>query len=355
MRIIAIANQKGGCGKTTTAVNLSACLAKNQKKVLLIDLDPQAHTTLGLGIEREISIYDVLSKITKQKKKLEEIIVNIEENLDLAPSDIILSTLEQELVDEIGRESLLSETLGDLKRNYDYILIDCPPNLGILTINAIRAADKVIVPVETSRFSLAGLEHLIEIINLIRDRLSHPVEYQILVTIFDSRLRHSFKVLERIRENFGDKCLKTLIHTNVSLKEAQLTGCHILSYDRYSRGAKDYLSLSKELIRQEEIVLEEKLKEILKVQLPKLREVTFQILAPQAKEVYLVGDFNNWIISQDSKLQKREEGVWFKSLSLNPGRYKYRFVIDGNWQIDSQNPNTEPNPYGGLDSLLVID
>lgn len=354
MRIIAIANQKGGCGKTTTAINLSACLAVNGRKVLLIDLDPQAHTTLGLRIERKITIYDVLSKITKQKASLNEIIVNIEENFDLAPSDIILSTLEQEMADEIGRESLLFDILKGLERDYDYILIDCPPNLGLLTINAIRAADSAIIPVETSRFSLVGLNHLIEIINLIRDRLSHAVEYQILVTIFDSRLRHSFKVLEEIRENFKDKLFKTMIHINVSLKEAQLAGSHILNYDKYCRGAKDYFSLAKELIARE-IPLEERLKEILKEELPKLKEVVFQILAPEAKEVYLAGDFNNWSLNEDSKLQKREEGVWFKRLSLNSGRYRYRFVIDGNWQRDLQNPNTEPNPFGGLNSLLIID
>lgn len=354
MQVIAVANQKGGCGKTTTTINLGACLALSRRGVLLIDLDPQAHASLGLGIEAKRTVYDVLSKITAQKLSLDEVIVKIEDNFDLAPSNIILSTLEQEMADEIGRESLLSDTIKNLKRNYDYILIDCPPNLGLLTINAIRAADRVIIPVETSRFSLIGVSHLIEIINLIKERLSHPVDYQILVTIFDSRLRHSFKVLEKIKEKFKDKLFQTLIHTNVSLKEAQLSGQHIINYDKYCRGTKDYFSFSRELISQEEPILEEKLEEILKAELPKLKEVVFQILVPEAKEVYLAGDFNNWTLDEESKLQRREDGAWFKKMSLNSGRYRYRFVIDGIWENDPSNPNTESNPFGELDSLLIV-
>lgn len=141
MSIIAITNQKGGCGKTTTAINLAASLAVNNKKVLLIDLDPQAHATLGLNVKNEITIYDVLSKLTTRKVRIQDIIKNVSANFDIAASNIVLSTLEQELAGEISRESRLWETLSNFKSDYDYILIDCPPNLGILTINAIRAAE----------------------------------------------------------------------------------------------------------------------------------------------------------------------------------------------------------------------
>ena len=358
MRIIAITNQKGGCGKTTTAVNLAASFAFNQRKVLLIDLDPQAHATLGLNIKPETSIYNVLSKITPHKLDLSSIIQKVNENFDLAPSSIILSTLEQELAGEIGRESRLWEVLNNFNANYDYILIDCPPNLGILTINAIRCANEVIIPVEASRFSLEGLNQLLEIINLIRERLNHPIDYRVLVVNFDSRLQYSFKILEKIKENFSQKLFSTIIHVNVKLKEAQNEGKDILNYDKYSRGAKDYFSLAREIISQEAPIpqkIEARMEELIQQELPKLKEseVLFSLFAPEAKEVYLVGDFNHWQLSNEYRMQL-EEGNWRKNLRLNPGRYQYRFVVDGNWIEDPNNPNKEINPYGQMNSCLEV-
>ena len=195
MRIISITNQKGGCGKTTTAVNLAASLAGNERRVLLIDFDPQAHATVGLNIQAKLNIYNCLSKLTLQRAALQDIIVNVNDNFDLAPSNIILTTLEQELANEISRENYLRETLNTLKNDYDYIIIDCPPNLGILTVNAICACSEVIIPVEPSRFSVEGLTRVIDIIELIKSRLNHPVDYSVLVTIFDSRLKYAFKIL----------------------------------------------------------------------------------------------------------------------------------------------------------------
>ncbi len=358
MRIISIANQKGGCGKTTTAVNLAASLAANARRVLLIDLDPQSHATLGLNIQSDLSIYNVLSKLTHQKAKLADIIQHIGANFDIAPSGIVLSTLEQELAGEIGRESRLWEVLDSIKDNYDYILIDCPPSLGILTINAIRASDEIIIPVEASRFSLEGLSQITEIINLIRDRLKHVVDYRILVINFDSRLQHSFKILNKVKAAFPNRMFSTIIHVNVKLKEAQNEGRHILSYDKYCRGAKDYFSLSREVITQEATPLDmpklrEKMEEILKEELPRFLETIFSVSAPGAGEVYVAGDFNGWQLDHKSRMEQHN-GAWTKKLRLAPGQHHYRFVIDGKWTEDPANPHKEVNPYGEMDSLVEV-
>jgi chromosome partitioning protein len=358
MRIISITNQKGGCGKTTTAINLAASLASNNRKILLIDLDPQAHATLGLNIKADLTIYNVLSKLTNKNARLEDIIRSVGKNFDLAPSGIILSTLEQELAGEIGRESRLWETVNNFKNDYDYILIDCPPNLGILTINAIRSTNEIIIPVEASRFSLEGLSQLIDIINLVKERLNHRVEYQILVTNFDSRLRHSFKMLDKIKSTFKDRLFSNIIHVNVKLKEAQNEGTHILNYDKYCRGTKDYFSLSREIITQENVPVQvqstkERMGEILKEEIPKFTEIVFSVFAPEAGEVYVAGDFNDWKADENSRMVNHN-GTWSRKMYLNLGRYHYRFVIDGKWMEDFNNPARETNPYGELNSLLEI-
>jgi len=366
MRIIAISNQKGGCGKTTTSINLAAALATNNRKVLLIDLDPQAHATSGLNIKADISIYNVLSKITHKKSSLEGIIQNLGENFDIAPSSIVLSTIEQELSGEIGRESRLWDILKNFKANYDYILIDCPPNLGILTINAIRAAEEIIIPVEASRFSLEGVGQLTSIINLITERLSHKVDFRILVTNFDSRLAHSFKLLSKIKTDYANKIFSNMIHVNVKLKEAQNEGLSVFAFDKYCRGAKDYFSLSREIITQEntpvseiptqtiEKKIEKRMKDILKENLPRLNEITLMVKAENAKEVYLAGEFNGWKLDENSKMEQTN-GCWSKRLKLKSGKYRYRFVIDGNWVEDTTNPLTQLNSFGTLDSLLQVN
>jgi len=365
MEIIAVCNQKGGSGKTTTAISLSASLALNNCKVLLIDLDPQAHATMGLNIDAKRTIYDVLSNISKNKCLLGEAIIKVQPNFNIVSSSIVLSTIEQELSEEIGRELKLYDEIRQLKVNYDYVIIDCPPNLGLLTVNALRAASSAIIPVEASRFAVDGVSRLIEIINLISERLNHSIDYKVLVTIFDSRLRHSFKILDRIKNDFSGRLFSTIIHTNVKLKESQAAGVTVFEFDKYCRGSKDYFTLSREMLSQKEKEtklqqpiekrIAEKLKNVRKEKIKEFFEITFTYHAPTARSVFVVGDFNNWSMNKGSVMKKvNNDGVWSRKVPLKEGLYQYRFVVDGEWVDDPTNPRTSRNPYGELNSILEI-
>lgn len=359
MHVIAIANQKGGCGKTTTAINLARALADNGKKVLLIDLDPQAHASLGLNIDAPSSLYNVISNLTPKKLDIQEIISTVEGSFDIIPSNILVGTLEQELADEIGREKKLHDVLAGIKEKYGYILIDCPPSLGFLTVNAIRACDEVLITVETSRFSVQGVDRLLDIVNLIKERLNHPVVCKVLVTMFDSRLRHSFSMLADIKKKFSDLLLKTIIHVNVKLKESAVQGETVANYDKYSRGSKDYFSLAKELMAffdDKPMTLKPLSREMRDLVIANTKEIfsaTFWLNAPQAQSVYVAGSFNDWILDESCRL-KKENGKWSIRLPLKPGRYSYRFIIDGEWKEDPENPVKEENPFGGINSLVEI-
>lgn len=370
MKIISIANQKGGCGKTTSAINLAATLGLNGKKTLLIDLDPQAHATLGLNIDDQNSLYNVISKLTPRKLKIENIIKKVDANFDIVPSNILVGTLEQELADEIGRELKLIEVINTVRDQYDYILIDCPPSLGFLTVNSIRASDEVLIPVETSRFSMQGVDHLMDIINLIRDRLNHPVTCRVLVTMFDSRLRHSFNMLSKMKEKFDGILISTIIHINVKLKESAVMGETVIKYDKYCRGSKDYFSLAKELILFERVektesvepvveaqlanvALSQRMRDLVKEETQDLLATTFNINVPDAQSVYVTGSFNDWSLDESCRMTN-DNGAWKINLALKPGIYKYQFIIDGKWQEDPSNAMKERNSFGDINSLIEI-
>lgn len=407
MKIISIANQKGGCGKTTTAINLAAALSQNGQKVLLLDLDPQAHASLGLDIESQDSIYNVISKLTPRKLKIENILQRVEDSFDLVPSNVLVGTLEQELSDEIGRELKLREVIDPLKDTYDYIIIDCPPSLGILTVNAIRVSDELIVPVETSRFSMQGVDHLMDIVHLVKDRLNHEVKCRILVTMFDSRLRHSFAMLSTFKERFSEILFDTIIHINVKLKESAVMGKTVSTYDKYCRGSKDYFSLAKELLliekqeleaedkeeeaaaeipasvsadiedleapmsalpetssgeeqELEEIISEdtlapmsEQMQEIVRQEIGGMAAVRFSIEAPEAKSVYVTGSFNDWSLDDTCRMRE-QDGIWEAEIPLKPGLYKYQFIVDGVWKEDPRNNRKERNSFGDINSLIEV-
>jgi len=252
MRIIAIANQKGGCGKTTTAINLSSSLSSRGHKVLLIDCDPQSHATMGLNInpaDLEKNMYNVLTPRASETLGLDEIILPIKERFDLAPSSVILSAVEQELSGVEGRENRLLRALQALGRPYDYCIIDCPPSIGLLCFNALRACTEVIIPIDMSLFSLRGVEKLLEIVLLLKEKLSHDIVPRALITMFDHRTRYSRRVLEKVKEQFGRDVFETVIRYTIRLRETVDCGLPISDYDKHAIGNKDYDTLAEELIR----------------------------------------------------------------------------------------------------------
>ncbi len=251
-KIIAIANQKGGVGKTTTAINLSSCIAHLGKKVLLVDIDAQGNTTSGLGIDKtslEKSVYDVLINGMDIK---DVVIDTCQENLSLCPSSIELAGAEIELVSMMSRETILNEALTEVKADYDYILIDCPPSLGLVTLNALTASNSVLVPIQCEFYALEGLSQLMNTISLVRKRLNRGLEVDGLVlTMFDSRTNLSIQIVEEIKNHFGDNVYSTLIPRNVRLSEAPSYGLPIIMYDPKCAGANAYIELAKEVISKE--------------------------------------------------------------------------------------------------------
>lgn len=250
-KIIAIANQKGGVGKTTTSVNLAASLGVLEQKVLLIDADPQANATSGLGIDVEtveIGTYQLLEHANIAK---EAIIQTSTPNLDIIPAHIDLVAIEIELVDKDEREYMLKKALKDIKNDYDYILIDCAPSLGLLTLNALTASDAVIIPIQCEYFALEGLGKLLNTIKSVQKVHNPQLDIEgLLLTMYDSRLRLSNQVVEEVQKHFNDMVFQTIIQRNVRLSEAPSYGESIIDYDASSKGANNYLSLAKEIINK---------------------------------------------------------------------------------------------------------
>ena len=251
-RIIAIANQKGGVGKTTTSVNLSACLAHIGKKVLLIDTDPQGNATSGVGVNKgdvQKCIYDILIDDTD----FHEVILTTKvENLDIIPATISLAGAEIELVSTISREVRMKHAIQGVQEQYDYIIIDCPPSLGLLTINALTASDSILIPVQCEYYALEGLSQLLSTIRLVQKHLNEHLTIDgVLLTMFDARTNLGIQVIEEVKKYFQDKVYRTIIPRNVRLSEAPSHGEPIIVYDSRSRGAEVYLELAKEVVHNE--------------------------------------------------------------------------------------------------------
>ncbi len=370
-------------------------------------MDPQSHCAVGLAVPEEQieqSTYDVLvSRSRNEPIKLAEILWQINDNLQLAPASIDLSAFEQQTAGLPNRETCLKDTLAEVKNDHDFAIIDCPPAVGLLTFNALRAATDVIVPVETGYFCLHGLSKQLETLSILCKRCGQHVNVKVLASMYDIRTKMAREILAELRKHFGDKMFKTVVNFNTKIKEAASLGQPITEYDPASKGTKDFASLADEVLgadiqaQRHEMVnsLADQLQaisatadELLQAagtpapkppQTPDAPERTtdidtnidaklcdyygvnqvgdalvFVTLYPHAKTVQLAGDFNNWQ-PQNNPLEKvGQGGVWQTKLKLPAGKYRYRLVVDGQWQQDPYNEWTEPNPFGDFNSVVEV-
>ena len=251
-RIIAVANQKGGVGKTTTSINLAACLAEKGKKVLAVDMDPQGNLTSGLGVDKdsvEKSIYELIIGEVDIKEVINKEVL---ENLDIIPTSIDLSAAEIELIGVDDKEYILRNAIDQVKDQYDFVIIDCPPSLSMLTINAMTTADSVIVPIQCEYYALEGLSQLIHTVELVKDRLNSKLEIEgVVFTMYDARTNLSLQVVENVKDNLQQNIYKTIIPRNIRLAEAPSYGLPINKYDPKSTGAESYMRLADEVIERE--------------------------------------------------------------------------------------------------------
>jgi chromosome partitioning protein len=357
MRTIAITNQKGGCGKTITAINLSAFLARARKRVLLVDLDPQGHATLGLlknagGLSR--SMADVLRR--PAAATLGDVIQPVSDRLDVAPADIRLSGVQDGLAGVDRREWILAEAFEDVRGRYDVAVVDCPPHVGLLTFNALHACTEAIVPMDPSFFSLHGLGKQLETFDLVARHSGHTITPRVLITLYAGRSPFVKAVLDEIHTHLPGRHYRTTIRYSTKLAEAASHALPIADYSRHSAGFADYAALAAEVLEQDAGATDDLAPGVSFAAAAPLVTpdgVVFTLEAPEAAHVQLVADFNQWVIEGNE--MERAGGYWTKRVKLEPGRYRYRFVVDGRWQSDPLNSTTEPCPFGGVDSVVVLE
>ena len=397
MRTISVINQKGGCGKTTVSINLASALAELGNKTLLVDMDPQGHCAVGLAVPEEQieqSIYDVLVSHSRgEPLRLTEILWKISEGFELAPGSIDLAAFEQQMSGDHDREYCLQSVLSQVAKEYDYVVIDCPPSVGLLTFNAIRAASDIIVPVETGYFSLHGLSKQLSTLKVLCDQQANDVNVMVLASMYDIRTKMGREILGELRKHFSGKMFQSVVNFNTKLKEAASFGQPISEYDPASRGHKDFQSLADELVstdtkaQRAELVnaLQSKLDAISasadellsSMKLPAVSNaapaktieekiadfygvrqiddaVMFVSLYPRANSVHVAGDFNGWDPEKTPLVKNPDKGTWHIKLPLGTGQYRYRLVVDGQWQQDPYNEWKEVNEFGEYNSVLEV-
>lgn len=346
MHVIAIANQKGGCGKTTTAINLSAALGEDGARVLLIDMDPQGHASLGLG-QRTADLPGLYEVFTGQTELEDVIQEGVAWGVDLVPATISLAAVEHLLSDRTERERQLSRHLEDVAYLYDYVVLDCPPSLGLLAVNALRAATQILVPVEASLYALDGVQRLREIVRLIETRYELDLPVRLLPTMFDARTRLARQLFAHLQEQGVSVCT-TQIRACVKVREAALAGRPLLVHAPHAATTNDFHALAGEL----RALCEPRRPEAV-TRLPVPREVVLSFQDLGFRRLQIAGDFNGWV--PDKGVETRQiEGRWQKVLRVPEGAYEYRVIIDGVWQQDPNNPYEVPNSLGGNNSLLRV-
>ncbi len=355
MRRIAIANQKGGCGKTTTAVSLAVCLKDRGHKVLVVDMDPQANATQCLCPDKDSFEFTVLEVLLESDRSPKEIAVMIDSNLWILPSGVVVNAAEQILAGEPAREARLKNALDRLDNSFDFVIIDSPPNIGLLTFNALLAANEVIIPVDPSLFSLQGVARILDAVELLRNINGHNITYKLLTTMFDSRTKISREVLAVVKSRYKEHCFRTVIRNNVSVRESIGFGVPLTFY-RSSRGLMDYRSLASEVLGEDPTQKFLCPIEHLEFLMPRKigGGVLFSYLDPDASEVLIQGDFNNWDGQGDALLDVDGRGLWQRVVALRPGKYRYRFIVNGVETTDPNNPNTETIEGKGLVSVIEI-
>jgi chromosome partitioning protein len=411
MRTIAIANQKGGCGKTTISINLAACLAREGRRTLLVDMDPQGHCALGLAVPEdqiEISIYDVLVSAGANGNggggdpiDISRSIWQITANFDLSPATTALARFEIEESNRPGVEQRLAHVLSSVSDKYDFALVDCPPHIGLLTRSALAAATEVVIPVDTGYFSLQGLSKQIETVEVIRAQRENPLEIRVLANLYDVRTKLGREILNELKRKFGPLMCSTFINFNTKLREGASFGQPITEYDPASMGFRDFVRLARELIasggqdmvpvtllrQADELAVKaqkllatsrplfgkggfeaDRLAEAVAVSHEQIQEkieriygvratqegVLFVAEAAGARQVHVAGDFNDWSATA-TPMQRLDDGSGFRALlPLGPGRYRYRYVVDGRWDADPHNNMVEMNPFGDMNSVVEV-
>jgi chromosome partitioning protein len=359
MAVISVINQKGGCGKTTTSVNLATGLVKRGYRVLLADMDPQGHSTLGLGFNPDSlrqTVFDVIDA-REQDTPLSTVTLEVAGRLTLLPANVFLSAFEQSMSGKAWRESRLAKALFKVKNQYDHIIIDCPPSLGLLTVNALLASTHVIVPVDSGFYSLSGVKKLRETVEMLKSKVHHDLDIKHVITFYDSKSSFNKDFMGDLKKFVGQNNLfKTKIRRSIKFNISQRLGKSVIELGSKRCGVafRDYYDLTQEVIDWTKSVQNFRISFLRAGNKTAVRSRTVRSVnlayKGYGRDVRLAGVFNNW---QPAPMHKNQDGTWAAAMELDPGQYEYKFVVDGSWITDPDNERVEVK-NNIINSVLVV-